>query len=169
MEVTAPNGTQPKGSPISKALAEKQAPVGRVRTTIEGLAVRSWTPVRSLALRAQALLPFFPRAVLTMSDDRTDVTAELPGVDGADLDLSIEGRTLVIRGTKRMQRETNTKNCDRTERYHIAFARSVRVHGPVDRDTVGATLKNGVLQVHLPFATNGVSVSQRSKVPIATT
>ena len=168
MEVTATSGNTPKTSTSSKTLVDRQTRGASALATLEGLALRSWVPVRSLALRAQALWPFFPAALLTMSDDRIDVAVELPGVDAADVDLSVDNRALVIRGVKRMHREINTKNCDRTERYHVSFERSLRVAGPIDREAVGARLKNGVLQVRLPFASNGVGISQRSKIPVAT-
>ena len=152
---------------MSKPHVSGEARREGVRTSLENLATRAWTPFEAVALRAQSLLPFFPRVTLTLSDDRLDVEAEVPGVDSADLDVSFEDGALEIRGTKRAEREIRTKNCDRTERYHTPFQRRVRVRAAVDAEKVGATLKNGILVVRLPRAKGPTGGAQRIRIPIS--
>jgi len=166
MDMMTTNGDLLRNGTTSMPVVPKVARREALRTSIEGLGTRAWKPLESLALRAQSLLPFFPRAALTLSDDGLEVVLELPGVDAADLQVSLHDGTLEVRGTKRAEREIRTRNCDRTERYHTPFGRSIRVRAPIDTETVGATLKNGLLRVRLPKAKVARAGSQSMQIQI---
>jgi len=75
------------------------------------------------------------------------VRVEVPGVDKKDLDVSISGNVLTIKGSVQRERK------DESERYHWreisrgSFSRSITLPAGVDASSVTAALKDGVLEV----------------------
>jgi HSP20 family protein len=90
-----------------------------------------------------------PVNVLNGPDDLI-VQCELAGVKREDIDLSITGETLVIKGTKRPSVEADDVRFQRQERGFGQFSRTVVLPDKVDADGVDAELKAGVLTVRLP-------------------
>ena len=84
------------------------------------------------------------------SEKEITVSAELPGMDSKDIDISYTGGMLTISGEKRQEKEDKGKTYYRTERSYGYFTRSVQLPCEVDLDKVDAKFKNGVLQVSLP-------------------
>ena len=76
---------------------------------------------------------------------------ELPGVEPADVKVSIRGRVLVVRGTKkgRIRKSEGTRfYC--MERYFGSFLKSVPLPRPVNSHLAKTRMKDGVLEVFLP-------------------
>jgi HSP20 family protein len=84
------------------------------------------------------------------SADKVVVKADLPGVDRKDVEVSVEGAVLVIRGEKKEEHKTRDKGYLRTERAYGSFARVVELPVEVDEAKVSAQYKDGVLEVTLP-------------------
>jgi HSP20 family protein len=84
------------------------------------------------------------------TDKELTLTAELPGVDEKDVELTLTDDLLTIRGEKK--REQTQKNGDyhMVERSYGSFARSLRLPFAVDQDKVDARFEKGVLTVTLP-------------------
>jgi len=80
------------------------------------------------------------------------VHAELPGMSARDLDISINGRALSIRGEKKQEQIEKEENYHRIERRYGSFSRSLELPGEVDADKVKAIYKDGVLKLNLPKA-----------------
>jgi HSP20 family protein len=80
------------------------------------------------------------------------VEAELPGVDPADIDVSIDEGVLTIKGQRRHSKEVREDNYYRVERAWGTFQRSMRLATGVDPDKVSASYENGVLKVTVPKA-----------------
>lgn len=78
------------------------------------------------------------------------VTAELPGVDDKDVDISLADSVLTIRGEKKSERDEENANYRLTERSYGAFERSMRLPDGIDPDKVKAEFGKGVLKVTLP-------------------
>jgi len=78
------------------------------------------------------------------------VEALLPGVEGKDIDLSITGDTLVLKGTKLPLPDVADDSYLRRERGHGAFNRTVVLPDSVEAAGVTAKQSNGVLTVRLP-------------------
>lgn len=90
-----------------------------------------------------------PRTDLADTENDVIVTMELPGVDPTDVDISIAGDVLTVRGEKKEEKTQKGKNLRHVERQHGRFQRSVRLPGTVDSATADATFKNGVLSVSI--------------------
>ncbi|HXP77216.1 MAG TPA: Hsp20/alpha crystallin family protein [Stellaceae bacterium] len=90
-------------------------------------------------------------AVDVTEDDKTyTVTAELPGLDEKDIDVTVTGDMLVLKGEKRQEKEEKTKNRYVSERAYGSFQRSFTLPDGVDRDKITASFVKGVLTVALP-------------------
>ena len=92
---------------------------------------------------------FPPVNVLNGPDDLV-VQCEVPGVKSEELDLSITGETLVIRGRKRPPVDGGEVRYQRQERGFGEFTRTVVLPDKVDPDRVEAALETGILSIRLP-------------------
>jgi HSP20 family protein len=90
--------------------------------------------------------------VWTSQEDGIIVTAELPGVQSEDVDISVTADTLVLSGTKVAANTGEAAQYHRQERTHGEFSRSFQLPFPVNKDKVEAKLEQGVLQIILPRA-----------------
>lgn len=91
----------------------------------------------------------FPRVDVTETDEEVIVRAELPGMDPKDIDLSIAGGVLSIKGERREEKEEKEKDSYHKEVRYGSFARSIRLPESVDTEKVKADYKKGVLKVTL--------------------
>jgi HSP20 family protein len=87
------------------------------------------------------------------------VTADLPGYDREDIDVTLDDRELTV-AAERDRESTERGEADdrrflRRERSHSAVSRTVYVPEAVDAENVTATYRNGVLTVTLPKAEAG--------------
>lgn len=89
-----------------------------------------------------------PRVDIHERDDRIEVCAELPGVSEKDIDLSVDGDMLTIRGEKRNERQDAQAHV--IERSYGSFQRSIQLPFAPDPDKVEASCANGVLTVSIP-------------------
>ncbi len=78
------------------------------------------------------------------------VECEVPGVKREDIDLSITGETLVVKGSKAPQVDDENVRYQCRERGVGDFARTIVLPDSVDSERISATLTDGVLTVCLP-------------------
>jgi HSP20 family protein len=78
-------------------------------------------------------------------DDRYEVLVDVPGVVPADLEATMVGEELVVRGVRRHGGQA----ADATKANH-RFERRLTLAGEIDRDAIVATLNNGVLRIAVP-------------------
>ena len=94
----------------------------------------------------------FPAVNVWRSDEGVVVTAEMPGIDPNDLDISTMGSTLTIRGTRQPEELNQGETYHRRERGHGRFVRTIQLPYDVDADKVEAGHQKGVLRLTLPRA-----------------
>jgi len=82
--------------------------------------------------------------------DDVIVKAEIPGLTKEEIDISLEGNTLTIKGEKKEEEEIKEEDYYRSERTYGAFSRSIEPPVAVQTDKVNASFKNGVLEIRLP-------------------
>ncbi len=80
------------------------------------------------------------------------VKAPLPGVKPEDIDITVVGDTLTIKGETRQEKEIKEEDVIRRERRFGSFSRSVSLPSPVDTSKANATFEDGVLTLRLPIA-----------------
>ncbi len=104
-------------------------------------------------------LSWTPAVDIYETDDAYFLTAELPGVRQEDIKIEVAGSELSIRGERRCESSCARENYQRLEtprgRFHRAFTLPDRLIG----DAIFANLKDGVLEVRLPKATKGRTIS----------
>ena len=83
------------------------------------------------------------------TDEEVIVRAELPGIDPADIDITVSGGQLVLAGEKRESTEKTGKGFYHTESRYGSFRRSLPLPEAVDPQQVEAEYADGVLTVHL--------------------
>jgi HSP20 family protein len=84
------------------------------------------------------------------SDDAFTVTAELPGMDEKNVDVTLSGDMLVIKGEKKEEHEEKKKDYHLKERSWGSFERRIAVPFKADPARVQASFKKGVLTVTVP-------------------
>ena len=95
----------------------------------------------------------FPLINLMSDANEAVVTAEIPGVDPADLEVSLTKGQLTIRGTlKDHTPEGDEVVCHRKERPVGSFARTFALPFEVEENKIAAKYEKGVLAVTLPRA-----------------
>jgi HSP20 family protein len=84
------------------------------------------------------------------SKDNVVVKAEIPGMNKDDIEVTVQGDTLVIKGEKKYEHDEKKNDHIRSERFYGAFHRGISLGSEVEADKVKAEYKNGVLQLTLP-------------------
>lgn len=86
----------------------------------------------------------------TEDDKAFYVSIELPGMDEKDVDVTLSGRLLTIRGEKKEDEKEEDKDYYRRERRFGSFRRTLELPGEVDETKIEAAFKKGVLRIELP-------------------
>jgi HSP20 family protein len=95
---------------------------------------------------------WFPLCDMWETKDDLYVAFELPGVREKDIQLTITGDLLTVKGERRWEREQRDDSYHRLERVYGKFERSVPLPVSVQADKVKATYRDGVLEIRLPKA-----------------
>ena len=99
----------------------------------------SWTSVR------------LPRTNVRETDDAFVFTMEMPGLGRENVEISLEGDTLVVKGEKSDKSEqSEDKGVVRREYQSTRFERTFHVGDAIDRGKVKAKMTDGILTVTLP-------------------
>lgn len=93
-----------------------------------------------------------PQVDITESEDQFLVKADLPGVDPADVDITLERNVLTIRGQRETVNESDRRGVRRRERISGSFIRQFTLPDTADADGITAKASNGVLEVRIPKA-----------------
>ena len=100
---------------------------------------------------ARAVYSAYPAVNLYETDEAYVLTAELPGLAPEDLEISLEGSTVTLRGERKAEPEEGA-SVHRQERPSGVFRRAFDLPVPIDGEKVEAVHKNGVLTLRLPKA-----------------
>jgi len=107
-----------------------------------------------------------PRIDIAESKDAIDLTAELPGVDEKDVDVTLADGVLTIRGEKKAERDEKDKdkNWHVVERSYGSFSRTISLPFDPDSAKVEANFEKGVLHIHLPKPAEVAKKQQKIEV-----
>lgn len=93
-----------------------------------------------------------PAVDMYQTDDDVVIKASLPGVSPKDLNISITGDVLTMRGEVQEQRETEGAQYHIKERRYGSFSRSIALPAAVVAEKADAQFENGILTLRLPKA-----------------
>lgn len=114
----------------------------------------SWTKDLGFPQVSFTTTEVWPRMDVSETDKEIQVTAELPGVDQKDIEITMSGSDLLIKGEKKSEREEKKEEEGRTyhrvERSFGSFQRRLSLPYEVDASKAQAVYKDGVLTLTLP-------------------
>jgi len=96
------------------------------------------------------LLTWSPRVDIEETDNELVVKADLPGVDTKDVDISLVGGALILRGKRNEAHEMKKRNFHRVERFVGEFYREIPLPTGADPDRVTAVSSKGVFTITIP-------------------
>jgi HSP20 family protein len=105
---------------------------------------------------------WLPPADITETEDKVFVKAELPGMEEKDINLSICGNLLTIRGEKKHLKEEKDENHYLGDRYYGSFHRTLQLPADIDQEKAEASFTKGVLKISVPK----VEEAKRKKIEI---
>jgi HSP20 family protein len=91
-----------------------------------------------------------PNIEISETNKAIEISAEMPGLERKDVDISIDDDTLTIRGEKKVEEGQKDKNVQHSERSYGVFLRVLQLPPGIDPSSVQATMSNGVLKVVIP-------------------
>ena len=111
----------------------------------------------------------FPEPAVEMTEDAKayTITAEVPGLEQKDIDVSLSGGLLSFKGEKREEKEEKGKNLYLSERTYGSFQRAFTLPDGVDHEKVSAELSKGVLKITLPKTTEAQKSEKKIEVKVA--
>jgi HSP20 family protein len=98
------------------------------------------------------MTPSFPAMNVWTNPDGAVITAELPGVNPEDIDISVVGETLTLTGSRPQEELKEGEKYHRRERAYGRFTRTFQLPFLVEADKVEAVFDKGVLHISLPRA-----------------
>ncbi len=104
---------------------------------------------------------FSPSVDALHSNANYEINVELPGVSEEEVDISVEGGFLSIKGEKKFHNEEYKNNYYISERRYGAFLRRFRVPSDVLENDISATFGKGVLKICLPRESTTTSEKRR--------
>ncbi len=107
---------------------------------------------------------FRPSVNVVEDEKEIRVSAELPGIDEKDIEVSLSKDSLTIKGEKKEEKEDKGKNYYRMERSYGSFSRTIPLPVEIDADKVKAQFKKGVLTVTLPKTAK--AIKETKKIPV---
>ncbi len=108
---------------------------------------------------------FSVRSNVSETDDAICITAELPGVELDDIDVSVSGNRITVKDEKKSEKEEKGEEAGREfhriERSSGSFHRTMTLPFDIDPDAVKADTKDGVLTVTVPKPPEAVQETKK--------
>jgi HSP20 family protein len=97
-----------------------------------------------------ASVSWIPHVDVREEAERFVVAADLPGVEGKDIEITADKGVLTIRGERRPEKSTAGDGYERIERARGTFLRRFSLPESADAEAIKATHANGVLEISIP-------------------
>lgn len=107
---------------------------------------------------------FYPDIDVTETDKEIKVSAELPGMDDKDIDVSLTKNALTLKGEKKEEKEEKKKDYYRMERSYGSFSRTIHLPVEIDTEKAKAQFKKGVLIITLPKTTKAIKETKKISI-----
>src|SRR5208282_6615619 len=95
---------------------------------------------------------FAPAIESYVKDGNLVIRADVPGLEPKDVEVSILGNVLTIKGERKSEKEVKKEDYLRREVSYGAFERRMSLPQGAATDKVKATFKNGVIEITVPLA-----------------
>ena len=91
-----------------------------------------------------------PSVDVRETKDALEISAELAGLEPKDVEVSVEGGVLTLKGSRQFEKAAEGETYHRIERAYGAFERSFTLPTNVDPEKIQASYRYGVLYLHIP-------------------
>jgi HSP20 family protein len=105
-----------------------------------------------------------PSINVSETDSEIEITAEMPGVEEKEIDVSLTDDIVTIKAEKKSETEKSEKDYRLMERSYGMYERSLRLPCEVKVDKVQAAFKNGVLKITMPKSSETKAKTQKITV-----
>lgn len=95
---------------------------------------------------------WFPPVDIYETEDDIVLKAELPGVRVEDVSVEANENILTLKGERRLEKDLASENCHRMERFYGPFQRVFCLPNAIEKDSIRAGFKDGVLEITVPKA-----------------
>jgi HSP20 family protein len=99
------------------------------------------------SMRPTAAGAWMPAMDVFETEQEIVAKLELPGIEPADVEVSVEDSTLTVSGKRELASETNEENYHRVERRYGSFTRAITLPQTADVEKVDASFDKGVLTI----------------------
>ena len=93
---------------------------------------------------------WMPRVDVLDQDNDLVVRTEVPGIDPDSIEVTVEGGTLTIKGSRSFATEETKTNYHRKEIFEGSFERTILLPEGIDPEAVTAASKDGILEISIP-------------------
>lgn len=124
--------------------------VARIQSEIN----RLFNNLLDLGVPGQESGAWIPNADILETQDALLVMVELPGVELPDLELSVHGGNVILKGEKRTHDPEEEPHFHAAERPHGRFRRVINLGAPVNTHQAEAVLEDGLLRIRFPKVPN---------------
>ena len=107
---------------------------------------------------------FVPNVDVAEDEKAIRISAELPGMDENDIDVSISNGVLTLQGEKKQDEEETEKGFYCRESAHGKFLRRIDLGSDVDEDKADAEFKKGILTITLPKSEAAQAKAKKIKI-----
>ncbi len=107
------------------------------------------------------------RSDMVQTEDAVEITIELPGMELADIEVSVTDDMLTVKGEKKVERKDEKKGYYLSERSYGAIYRSIPLPPGVEGAKAEASFKNGVLTIRLPQTAEAKATMRQIEVKAA--
>lgn len=108
-----------------------------------------------------------PSVDISETDRAIEIAVDLPGMDEDDIEVTLTGDVLTVRGERRHEREENEKGYFLHERGYGAVYRTIPLPSGVETEKASAEFKKGVLNVSVPKSADAKRLTKRIEVKAA--
>lgn len=117
--------------------------------------------------RTRFHFPANPAVDVTETDKAYEITAELPGIEKKNIEVSVASGGLTIKGEKKQESEETDKDYHLTERRYGSFQRYFLLPDGVVVDKIEARFNNGILRLILPKAAEARRPAKKIEIKAA--
>ena len=143
---------------------KRRSEVPTVFSEMDDLIKKMWYDFPFHDLGEGVDLSWSPRLDISETDKALEVVADLPGMEKKDINVSLDGDLLTIKGEKKEVKETKDKHYHSIERRSGSFYRALRIPVEVQNDKIEANFKDGVLTLTLPKAKETAKKAAQIKI-----
>jgi HSP20 family protein len=93
---------------------------------------------------------WMPAMDLVEAEQHFVLTADLPGMTEADVNIEVDDRVLTVSGERKANHEASQDGYHRVERAFGSFSRSLTLPKGVNAEAVEANFEHGVLEIRIP-------------------